>query len=94
MCIVDPSGFNDTRGPNQQIINSYAIAKMFKKGVKSKILLVIEHDTFKSGYGADVVKLSMRFKELFPKDFNNLTDSIMIVVSKVNPDELSEDGVI
>ena len=41
MCIIDPAGFLDTKGPIQETINSYANAKMFKKGGKTKILMVM-----------------------------------------------------
>jgi hypothetical protein len=41
-CFVDPAGFLDTKGPVQEAINSFANAKMFQRGVKTKIILVIE----------------------------------------------------
>lgn len=92
MIIVDPAGFLDTKGPTQETINSYANAKMFKRGGKTKILLVMEQSTLFSARGGSLVDVAVRLRELFPKDFKNLVHSIMIVVSKV--DDLEEDDAM
>ena len=84
MCIVDPAGFLDSKGVIQEIINSYANAKMFQQYGRVKILIVIEHSSLISGRGGSLVDVAKRLKELFPKDFQNLVHSTMIVVSKVN----------
>ena len=39
---IDPAGFMDTKGDEQEIINAYANARMFKRGTRAKIVLVIE----------------------------------------------------
>ena len=51
MCVVDPAGFLDTKGPIQEIINSYANAKMFHKYGKIKLLIVIEKSSLESARG-------------------------------------------
>ena len=61
---------------------------MFKRGGKTKIVLVMEQSTLFSARGGSLVDVAVRLRELFPKDFKNLVHSIMIVVSKVNPDDL------
>ena len=88
MCIVDPAGFLDTKGVIQEIINSYANAKMFQRYGRVKLLIVIEQSTFLSARGGGLVDVAVRLRELFPRDFQNLVHSIMIVVSKVNPDDI------
>ena len=50
---VDPPGFLDTNGPNQETINSYSNAKMFQRGTQTKIVIVIEHGTLQSGKGSN-----------------------------------------
>ena len=67
---------------------------MFKRGGKTKILLVMEQSTLFSARGGSLVDVAVRLRELFPKDFRNLVHSIMIVVSKVNPDDLNEGEAI
>ena len=88
MCIVDPAGFLDTKGVIQEIINSYANAKMFPKYGRVKLLIVIEQSSLFSAKGGGLVDVAVRLRELFPRDFSNLVHSIMIVVSKVNPDDI------
>ena len=94
MCIVDPAGFLDTKGAIQEIVNSYANAKMFQKYGKIKLLIMVEQSTFLSGRGGGLVEVANRLRELFPKDFKNIVHSIMIVVSKVNPEDIEEDDAI
>lgn len=64
---------------------------MFKRGGKTRILLVIESSTLLSGRGGSLVDVAVRLRELFPTDFNNLVHSCMIVISKANTDEMSEE---
>lgn len=39
--LIDASGFMDTKGDQQEILNAYSNARMFKRGTKTKILLVM-----------------------------------------------------
>ena len=88
MYIVDPAGFLDTKGVTQEIINSYANAKMFQKYGRVKILIVIEQSSLFSARGGSLVDVAKRLKEFFPKDFKKLINSVMMVVSKINPDDI------
>lgn len=84
MVIVDPAGFNDTKGLAQEIINSYANAKMFKRGGKTKVILVIDISSLLSSRGGVFTNLMKRLMELFPQDFKSMVNSIMLVVSKTD----------
>jgi energy-coupling factor transporter ATP-binding protein EcfA2 len=37
----DPAGFLDTKGIEQEILNAYCNAKMFKRGSRARIILVV-----------------------------------------------------
>ena len=39
---IDSAGFLDSKGPEQEIINIYATAKLFKRWSKAKIVVVVE----------------------------------------------------
>ena len=77
----------DTKGDDQEIINAYANARMFRRGTKAKIVLVIECSTLISGKGGNLPEIAKRLLELFPWDFSTLINSVMIMVTKVNTDE-------
>lgn len=85
---IDASGFMDTKGDIQEIINGYSNARMFKRGTKTKILLVVEQSTLISGRGGKLPEIARRLLELFPRDFSNLINSIAVVVSKVNTEDV------
>lgn len=57
---------------------------MFKRGGKTKIILVLEQSTLFSARGGSLVDVAIRLRELFPRDFNNLVQSVMIIISKAN----------
>ena len=61
---------------------------MFQKYGKIKLLIMAEQSTFLSAKGVGLAEVANRLKELFPKDFKNIVHSIMIVVSKVSPEEI------
>lgn len=54
----DPPGFLDTKGAKQEILNSFANAKMFKKGSKAKIILVVEQGSIYSARGGPLVGMA------------------------------------
>ncbi len=41
MTFYDPPGFLDTKGVTQEILNSYSNAKMFGRGSKAKIIMMV-----------------------------------------------------
>ena len=57
---------------------------MFKRGGKTKIILVLEQSTLFSARGGSLVDVAIRLRELFPRDFNNIVQSVMIIISKAN----------
>ena len=91
---IDPAGFMDTKGDIQEIVNAYANAKMFQKGIKTKIILTIDINTLRSGRGGNLPAIARRLLDLFPKDFKVLMNSIMIVVTKVNPEDDSIEDLV
>ena len=92
-CFVDPAGFMDTKGPTQETINSFANAKMFVRGAKTRIILVIEQSTLYSARGGNLVDVAVRLHELFPVDFNNLVHSCMILITKANIEDICLEDV-
>ena len=84
---IDSAGFLDTNGPKQETINSYATAKIFKRGTKLKIVVIVEYSSLKSAKGKILVDVANRLFELFPVDFHKLLYSIVLVISKVNTEE-------
>lgn len=84
---MDPAGFLDTKGPVQETINAFANAKMFQRGAKTRIILVIEYFALIVGRGGTLVDFAVRLRELFPADFSNIVQSCMILITKANIEE-------
>lgn len=74
----------DTKGPHQELINSYSNAVMFQRGTNVKLVVVVEFATLQSGRGGNLSEVAKRLFALFPTDFDRLTNSIMILVTKVS----------
>lgn len=55
---------------------------------------MIEFSSLGSARGKTLVDVANRLYELFPSDFSNLVQSIVLVVSKVNTDEDELDCII
>ena len=87
---IDPAGFMDTKGDEQEIINAYANARMFRRGTKAKIVLVIECSTLISARGGNLSEIAKRLLELFPRDYATLINSIMILVTKVTTEDFED----
>lgn len=90
---IDSAGFLDSKGQEQEIINSYATAKLFQRGSKTKIVVVIEWASLQSSRGKTIVDVANRLLELFPVDFKYLIHSIVLAVSKVDEQVASEDDL-
>ena len=84
---IDSAGFMDPKGDEQEIINAYANARMFKRGTRAKIILVIEYSSLIFGRGGNLLEIAQRLLEFFPRDYSTLINSVMIMVTKVNTDE-------
>lgn len=85
---VDPAGFMDTKGTVQETLNAYSYVNMFQEGAQTKLIIVMEYSTLQSGRGGNVSDVAKRLFNLFPRDFNRLINSMMILITKV---PLSED---
>ena len=83
---VDTPGFMSTSGPIQEISDSYANSKIFKKGNKVKIVLVLEENTLFSGRGEFLIKAAKKISEMFPdfEDAMGIISCSSIVVTKVD----------
>ena len=57
---IDSAGFLDSKGPAHEIINSYATAKLFKRGSKAKIVVVVEWANLQSSKGKTLVDVANR----------------------------------
>ena len=80
----DCAGYFDTKGVNQEIINGIANSKIFKKGRKVKLIMVIDISSLFEKRGKFMSDFVLLLKEQFGSDFEFLAKSTMIVFSKVN----------
>ena len=62
LILYDPPGFFDTKGVHQEILNSYCNAKMFKVGIKAKIVIMVEISTLQSARGGAFVNVTKRLR--------------------------------
>jgi hypothetical protein len=69
---LDLAGFMDTKGEAQEIINAYVNSKMFRRGSKTRILLVVEEGTLRATRGQNLVGLTARIQNLFPANFSDV----------------------
>ena len=80
---MDPAGFMDTKGALQETMNAYSYTRMFQRGVQTKLIIVMDFPILQYGRGGNVADLVKRIFNLFPRDFDRLTNSIMILITKV-----------
>lgn len=66
---------------------------MFQRGTQTKIIIVMEYATLQSGRGNNVSEVAKRLFSLFPRDFDRLTASIMILITKVPLNDIEEEEV-
>ena len=90
---VDTPGFMSTSGPIQEISDSYANSKIFKKGNKVKIVLVLEENTLFSGRGEFLIKAAKKISEMFPVDSEYIFSSSSIVVTKVELSQITLEDI-
>ena len=83
---IDSAGFLDTKGLEQEILNSYATAQLFKQGSRVKIVVVIEQSSLLSFRGKAIIDVANTLHKLFPDEFHILVESIILVISKVTED--------
>lgn len=67
---------------------------MFQRGTQTKIIMVIEYPTLQAGRGNSFPEVANRLATLFPKDFDRLINSIMLLVTKVPLSMIKEQEII
>ena len=67
---------------------------MFKVGSKVKIIIVVEISSLLAARGGTFVDVTLRLRELFQNDFEQIVHSCFLVVSKVHPMMYSYEDVI
>jgi hypothetical protein len=87
---VDLPGLEDTKGPQQEIINSYTSSLVFKKGRHCRLVLVLEVASLYSSRGGKLAELLTRMEGMFGKEFLSLAQSSCLVISKVDSAVYSE----
>ena len=73
----------DTKGALQETINAYSYSRMFQRGAQTRIVIVMEYATLQSGRGGNVSEVAKRLLNLFPRDFDRLTNSMSLLITKV-----------
>ena len=73
----------DTKGALQETINAYSYSRMFQRGAQTRIVIVMEYATLQSGRGGNVPEVAKRLFNLIPSDFDRLTNSISLLITKV-----------
>lgn len=94
LVLFDPPGFLDTKGVHQEILNSYCNARMFKVGIKAKIVIMVEISSLLSSRGGSFVQVTQRLRELFQNDFRQIINSCVLVISKVHPSIYTREDII
>jgi predicted GTPase len=78
----DCPGFEDTKGPIQDIANAFYINRIFENSKEVKILLVISHSQLCGDRTS--TKIVKKFSNIF-KDIIPVMQSLSVVITKVNP---------
>lgn len=66
---------------------------MFQRGTQTKIIIVMEYSILQFGRGGHVIEVAKRLFNLFPRDFDRLTNSIVMLITKVPFNEVEEEEV-
>ena len=67
------------------------MARLFEENQKMKIIIVLEFASLINGRGETLIEVANRLAKLFPDDYMKLIDSIVLVCSKVDPENELED---
>lgn len=84
--ICDAPGFEDNRGIKQDIVNSFAIDKLFQEPCNIKILLVSSEAEFsvRNGRGKAICDNLTLLTQMIP-DLNNLLNNLGLIISNTPP---------
>lgn len=77
----DCPGFDDTRGPEIELINAFSIYKLTENAMKVKILLVISENTIYGNRSQSFLKVINNVANCFDQT-NNLEQSLGLIVAK------------
>jgi len=83
LCYWDCPGFMDTRGPEQDIINAFAMDQLFEAPSKIKTLLVVQSSELTDSRGRDVFARFDRLAKLLPVP-EHLYKSTALVITKTS----------
>ncbi|XP_043470105.1 uncharacterized protein LOC122503577 [Leptopilina heterotoma] len=92
LIIFDSPGFQDNRGPVQDITNSFYIYQLVKKVKSLKFILVINFGDIERANIKPFLRLLLDFEKLFENKFQEIFPSISVIVSKT-PNVLYETTV-
>lgn len=84
----DCPGFKDTKGPFQEIFNSYTINKVFNSTRKFKVVLVLDNRLIDHTLdrGVAIVDLVTQLSKIFKEDIDKIKDSLALVATKSRRD--------
>jgi GTPase SAR1 family protein len=77
----DCPGFEDTKGPIQDIANAFFIKKIFDNSKYVKLVIVISDQQLKTKGG--LLNLNKKLAETF-ENFNEIKDSLSVILTKAN----------
>lgn len=84
LIFCDAAGFNDVRGPNQEIFNSFLIDQLFTSPCQVKLLLVLsEGDISIEGKGLKAIENLQRLSKILP-DKKQLKKSLGLILSQID----------
>ena len=66
---------------------------MFKVGSKARIIVVVEYSSLIQARGGCFVEVANMLRDLFKDDFSHFINSCLLVITKVNPNEISETDI-
>ncbi|XP_043470073.1 uncharacterized protein LOC122503560 [Leptopilina heterotoma] len=92
LSIFDCPGFQDNRGPVQDITNSFYIYHLVRKVKSLKFILVINFGDIERANIKPFLRLLLDFEKLFENKFQEIFSSISVIVSKT-PNVLYETTV-
>ena len=84
--LFDLPGHEDTGGVDIEIVNACVTKKVFQKGMKAKLVLVVSIHRLLEAKGSKFFENINRLEKLMGSDFQALKDSLHIVVTKVSSD--------
>lgn len=91
--LYDTPGFMASFGPLQEVYDSYANSKIFKKNGQIKIILVIDKPTLDSSRGQFLSEAVERLSKMFPEETKSVFDSTCIVVTKANTNSVVNENM-